>query len=619
MHAFGHSVQHSSDHGSQRRPSKEGLGGHHPADGHVSRLSGGLQKKLTAGLQSVKDTTRGVSDNLVETTHRVSEITQDVGGRIARSASSGAEMTRNQAGQISQKTRGLMRRSPDDRAGLGHGERLTRTGSSSPSSRDPETTEVDNIRPTGYARYPSASGFSTTFPHGPIGMDDSFSDPGSPSGPASLSYSRSSTAKPIEEMMEADLRNARCLGDRLRPAIETPTRRALIAAAKLSLQEETQDTLNLQRDSVYTAAVLMPQFARSAGWPGQLNALAARSYFFLALNISLQWFFLYLLRKEDLIMDVFSGQMYLCDFGASSECPDGPGCIGPGGTRISPSRLYSWTQWSTRVFVKESLLVLFPDKAEYINDAIDPGEYGVESTHCRLLCTFIFVMTTLVDLYEVMSLLHLLYGVPSSDDSWMDYDEDRVILRMAGMPRHWKCINVIVVALPKFLLWLLTLRSGVGFIMDTSGIDDTIVNTTALGFILTIDELMFETITTAQTRDMMETVTDYKEIAAEESYDRLLRHDIDEVIEISKVRKCRCKTAFPWKLALCAFITFCFVADYYVAKCVRSEDGTLVSRDVHKPMSTSMFLLSGALPELFPVASEEEVYWSMPSKEHAAR
>eukprot|EP00435_Cladocopium_sp_Y103_P021936 s875_g5.t1 len=84
---------------------------------------------------------------------------------------------------------------------------------------------------------------------------------------------------------------------------------------------------------LYGAALLMPQLARSAGYPKNLVILCLRSYIFLAVNYVCQVLVLYMIAKEELIWDAFAGQMFLCDFGRNAgDCPNGPDCVGPGAT-----------------------------------------------------------------------------------------------------------------------------------------------------------------------------------------------------------------------------------------------------------------------------------------------
>merc|ERR1719272_2240747 len=72
------------------------------------------------------------------------------------------------------------------------------------------------------------------------------------------------------------------------------------------------------------------------------------------------------------------------------------------------------------------------------------------------------------------------------------------------MPRIWKFINFMFVLVPRFMLWQFTCRTGILFLFETASIENTIVNTTALCFILDIDELFFEVFSTDLTKHMLD-------------------------------------------------------------------------------------------------------------------
>ena len=94
-----------------------------------------------------------------------------------------------------------------------------------------------------------------------------------------------------------------------------------------------------------------------------------------------------------MIVGKFGGQMHLCDFGANIQnCPDGKNCKGPGGTSYTSERLYNWEMWATRMYVRDSFTALFPNRADEIMDAVDPGEYGLESYNLRVICCFVFAL-----------------------------------------------------------------------------------------------------------------------------------------------------------------------------------------------------------------------------------
>ncbi|CAE8601700.1 unnamed protein product, partial [Polarella glacialis] len=139
-----------------------------------------------------------------------------------------------------------------------------------------------------------------------------------------------------------------------------------VAASKaiaILTKMENQGFCGIESESIYGAAVAMPQIARSCGWPPTLTSMVIRIYFFTLINLLLQGFLLSMIGTEQLVMYPFAGQMHLCDFGASiKDCPGAPNCRGPLGTEYTAARLYDYDTWSTRVFIKQSLQAIFPDK-----------------------------------------------------------------------------------------------------------------------------------------------------------------------------------------------------------------------------------------------------------------
>merc|ERR1712014_134148 len=67
--------------------------------------------------------------------------------------------------------------------------------------------------------------------------------------------------------------------------------------------------------------------------------------------------------------------------------------------------------------------------------------------------------------------------------------------QVAGMPLKWKLFNAFILLVPKAMIWQLTVTTGIVFLMETAGIDDLVVNSVALTFILDIDELCCKTLT----------------------------------------------------------------------------------------------------------------------------
>jgi hypothetical protein len=396
-------------------------------------------------------------------------------------------------------------------------------------------------------------------------------------------------------------------------------KRARLSVGKLFLAVTQEDQVSVEKDSIYGSALVMPQIARSANWPGRMVILCFRGYFFLGVNCFLQWMLVYSLMKEEQVMDKFSGQMWMCNFAANKDgCPEAAGCIGPGGTRITPSRLYSYTQWATRNFMKNALMSVFPEQATDIAAKVDPGEYGLESLQCRFLCTFLFIVAVTQEFRSSVALLRLLWCVPTRGDNWVGDPEDEVVsLRVCGMPWHWKVINFITVVIPKFMLWQFIARTGMIFLIETASIQNTIVNSTALTFILNIDELLFDVFSTAQTKHMLEILEGYhvgSDTAPPESPTKstadLAKEQEEVILQQAGLDTWFSKSSIPWLAIVSIVVWSYFIWVYYSTHCFKSEDGTYVSRPMFLPKSTDFSHLSAFLPQLFPIPSESKPYWT---------
>eukprot|EP00913_Durusdinium_trenchii_P012393 g11634.t1 len=345
----------------------------------------------------------------------------------------------------------------------------------------------------------------------------------------------------------------------------------------------------------------------SAGYPKNFVILALRSYIFLAVNYICQVLVLYMIAKEELIWDAFAGQMFLCDFGRNAgDCPNGSDCVG--GTMYTPSRVYSWGVWSTRVFVRDALLAIFPQKSEEIHQFADPGEtLGGEALEERSI-----------------NIIRMFWDSPNQAECWLDYEVpewaekescraihgwsevDLCKLKIAGMPLHWKIINLFVIIIPKLLLWWLTAQSGTTFLMEreTSAIDNMVVNSVALAFILQIDELLCSELMSETTKTLLDMVQDYElhgYTEANQDYEKHLDADWSWYEIMSLV---------PYKLVVVLLFTMLFVRLYYWTHCVQNEDGGYVSREMRHPLTTHFSFLCAFFSSIFKPQTENEPFWN---------
>lgn len=385
--------------------------------------------------------------------------------------------------------------------------------------------------------------------------------------------------------------------------------------------------VGVEQSSVYGAAMLLPQVARSLGWPREITVKAIRAYIYLFMSIGVVCTLLLYMSKEENVIDGFAGQMFLCDFGVGMDASrEGPGGIGPGGTSIIASRMYSYTDWVTRNYVTSSLKALFPGKEAEIMHHSDPGEYGVESYRCRLLCCFVFMLSIAQELDLLVDMLRLLYYVPNQNEHWVllgdqHPDErdpaekwlDQVQVKIAGMSVPWKIANFTLVFLPKCVVFVLTASTGTTFLMESSSIDDMIVNSVALGFLLEIDELMTSAVQSISVKHLLKACESFP---LYETSDVGVLED-DKIIEEFQRQPKTSAISFivhvmPYRLIVVVLMTTIFVVRYYWQHC-NFHDGRLVSKPMYLSKSVRWTLLNAIFPGLVPSEKEDEPFWTMPT------
>lgn len=320
-----------------------------------------------------------------------------------------------------------------------------------------------------------------------------------------------------------------------------------------------------------------------------------------------------------------------------SACPDGPDCTGPGGQPIpDPVALYPFDIWYTRGFLRDSLQVLFPDRKDEIGEKVDPGEYGLESYWCRLLCIFVFVLQIADEFQNIRELIKFLYQIrrgEADEAPWVQYDStpqeskpkddhgnaelEFVQFSVNAMPLRWKLFNVIFLLIPRIFIWRMVTMAGVHFLMETAAMVDQIVNTTALSFVLTTDELILERLATKATKHMMSSLKDtqlydYTPYADETDQQALERYSTQEMKWWTGGHSF---PLVPKRLLEAALLMMLFTAEYYLHNCKRNEDGGWVSMDMFLPKEAHL-RIACFMKKFFSLASEHEsqdvAFWSMP-------
>ncbi|CAK9113016.1 unnamed protein product [Durusdinium trenchii] len=148
--------------------------------------------------------------------------------------------------------------------------------------------------------------------------------------------------------------------------------------------------------------------------------------------------------------------------------------------------------------------------------------------------------------------------------------------------------------------------------METSQIEDMIVNCVALAFILSIDELTM-TMLPGKTKEMLEMIE-----GGQFSTRRRLTLAEDAILHQQDKKWNVLSPGFygiiiPARLLFLLAVTAFFIGNYYWEACRRLDDGSWVSQEIHTPKRAQLPFLSflfEPFPALFPVAVEEEAAWT---------
>merc|ERR1712129_532017 len=187
-----------------------------------------------------------------------------------------------------------------------------------------------------------------------------------------------------------------------------------------------------------------------------------------------------------------------------------------------------------------------------------------------------------------------------------------------GMSLFWKTINIIFVFVPKMLLWKITAEAGVTFLMETASIEDIIVDSVALTFVLNIDEMFFELMSEAA-KIMLECHEELKFFDEEKEEDLPEEDIMKEHCQHQHLRYWRFTDSlalFPVKLVVVFLLTLWFVAHYYLQRCNYQGDGHWVSKTMYLPKSIDFSILSAYFSSFFPNPSLDEPFWQIPTATH---
>jgi hypothetical protein len=196
------------------------------------------------------------------------------------------------------------------------------------------------------------------------------------------------------------------------------------------------------------------------------------------------------------------------------------------------------------------------------------------------------------------------------------------------------------VLVPKLLLCHYVLREGVKLLMDTAGIMDMVLGAMSMGFVLSIDEVIFDTIASVQTKHIMAALveTDFSPdeiwIQDSEGPAGIPRNETDtsytgiprniEIVTDTSYTQNGAEVAkplalwrlllimFPRRLAIVIAVVCVYVSKYYIEKCV-FKHGQWISKDMYLPLTTEYSVRDFVFDcFLHTLPRSLEPFWTMP-------
>jgi len=189
-------------------------------------------------------------------------------------------------------------------------------------------------------------------------------------------------------------------------------------------------------------------------------------------------------------------------------------------------------------------------------------------------------------------------------------------IQVAGIPFWWKVLNLVFLVFPRIIMFKFVCECGITFLMESAGITEVIVNALALGFVLGIGNMIVMDFTVRASKDLMGQLQDYDAHLHEEEELHEKNNTIEHVSLYQHSFHRRIKVnlqLIPIRFVAVCLLTMLLVYSYYTLRCVRDEHGRWVSKPLYLPKSMSYSIWSAVLPRVFPLETEDEPYWTMPT------
>jgi hypothetical protein len=389
------------------------------------------------------------------------------------------------------------------------------------------------------------------------------------------------------------------------------------------MYQEAHRKTHVEPLSVWGAAFVIPQVARCIQCNALSMVLIARAFFNLFCCVAVQLCLVVFMGKSTQVFAPLGGHMHLCDFGSNLDaCPDAPNCIGPGGTNYTSHRLLKFEKWMMQRFAKDAFLYMHSDRHDEIKKSIDPGEYGLESYKCRVMCVVLFVTSVVPEIVSCLSMAICMYNLERVEHdepggSWAELDhevqahrttyvsmagrtieQEKYTYRFAGMPLRWKVFNFLFLLCPKVMILHYVLREGSVMLMETSDIKTMILGAMALSYLTSMNDMFYNHFATEPVRRIMFSIRAHND-------DEEVRTDVKAYEILFRF--------FPWRSCMVLIVATIYIAYYYYTKC-HWKGGQFVSKDMYIPVTSSYHILDFMLDSLFhTLGRSDKSFWTFAS------
>lgn len=312
----------------------------------------------------------------------------------------------------------------------------------------------------------------------------------------------------------------------------------------------------LAEDSIYSAALVLPQVARSSRWCLNFTSSAAGVALVAVLTLLLQVFMVNCLHRATIALAHTEGKPNMCTYGTEYLRPEPP--RGPLGVQFAPNINNLETSYHGAVRTNILWLALNRLGQQELADLIGPVDYGIESPTCRLVCMGIFCVAVISSFRDSISAMKFLYHSPTTrswgtaaklasgppQDEWVGWAIskqgpkavetliskcspahgdakllDAVEFKMSGMPWCWKFLWSWPMITGQFLIIFVIGYMGSRLLLSTGGILDLVLNSTALTFALELDRATLKAFGRCMAQDIMQRVKPFEKPSG-----RLLQH-----------------------------------------------------------------------------------------------